>query len=128
MKNNSLPTLQTILNNNNYHVVRLLEKYFKLSSDEIAVYGALTRKQLYLSLAQLKIGVIKKIDNDYMLTDISLELIKYLNVIEDIESKKLRNQVREIIKTDPKLPWWKYSIVTADAIIITIIFELFPYV
>src|SRR5436309_1789792 len=54
MINNSLPTLQAILHNQNYHIVLLLEKHLKLSTNEIEEYAGLSAKQAYTGLAELK--------------------------------------------------------------------------
>jgi predicted transcriptional regulator len=82
--------LRTILREHNYTIVSLLESSLQLASEEIQLQGGLSRKQFYLAIESLKkVGAIKKHDNSYMLTDITLAILKHLHEIEEIEQKRL---------------------------------------
>jgi hypothetical protein len=56
----------------------------------------------YWSIFLLSSGSLQ-LDGHYMLSDITLEILKYINVIEEIESKKSQYKYKEHVKTDRDL-------------------------
>jgi hypothetical protein len=100
-----LEILRAILHKHNYTVVRLLYNYFHFTTAELQAKSGLSRKQIYESLFRLKaVDAIKKENKEYRLTDIAIDILKYVNVIEEIEQNKLNYKLREIITKDKKLP------------------------
>jgi predicted transcriptional regulator len=99
-----LEILRTILYKHNHTVVKFLYEHIHLSNEEIQSRAKLSRKQVYTSIQRLKsVNAVRKYNNEYILTEITMEILKYLNVIEEIEDKKLTYKMREIIETDKKL-------------------------
>ncbi|MFL6409833.1 MAG: hypothetical protein ACJ71K_01135, partial [Nitrososphaeraceae archaeon] len=49
------------------------------------------------------VDAIRKCKGEYLLTEIANEIVKYLNVIEEIEAHKLDYKVSDIIRADKKL-------------------------
>lgn len=99
-----LEILRTIIYKYSYTVVKLLYKYSHLSTGEIESRAQLSRKQVYTAIKNLKsVNAITKYRNEYVLTQITKEILKYLNVIEEIEASKLNYKVKEIIEKDKKL-------------------------
>ena len=99
-----LGILKAILYKHNYTVVKLLYEHIHLSTEEIQSRAKLSRKQVYTSIQRLKsVNAVTKCHNEYVLTEITKEILKHLNVIEEIEDKKLTYKIREIIETDKKL-------------------------
>ena len=100
----SLEILYAMLRKHNYIIVQLLYKSSHLPAAEIQPKTGLSRKQLYTAIDELKsVNAIRKDKNEYVLTQITKEILKYLNVIEEIEARKLNYKVKEIIEKDKKL-------------------------
>jgi Asp-tRNA(Asn)/Glu-tRNA(Gln) amidotransferase C subunit len=100
----SLEILYIMLHKRNYVVVKQLYQYSHLLAEEISARTGLTRKQLYTAIQELKsVDAIRKCKGEYLLTEIANEIVKYLNVIEEIEAHKLDYKVSDIIRADKKL-------------------------
>ena len=81
-----LEILKKILYKYNYTVVKLLYEHSHLSTQEIQSRGKLSRKQVYTSIDMLKsVSAVRRYHKEYVLTEITEEILKYLNVIEEIE-------------------------------------------
>jgi len=99
-----LEILKTILYGYNFTVVQVLYKHFHLPTEEIQSRTQLTRKQVYTAIERLKAvdAIAKNDSNEYVLTQITIDILKHINAIEEIEAKRVDYKAKEIIESDKK--------------------------
>jgi DNA-binding transcriptional ArsR family regulator len=108
-----LKILRAILHGRNYDVVKLVYNNSvnsghstDLTSKDIRQKIGLSRKQIYSSISALKeAGVITREHKScyYRLTDIAFEIIKYIDVIEEVEAQRLQYKLKEIVIRDTSI-------------------------
>jgi predicted transcriptional regulator len=100
---NDLDILRALIyNDETYKTVRLLEREISLSSNQITERLHFTRKIFYMTLERLlDKHLIKRVSGMYSLTDLALELLKWLdNCIEQVlqDNSRLEIEAKEILK------------------------------